>query len=102
MYLQNFLPFDVMCCSWTWYLACDMQFYVLFLAILFVYVWSRRAGSIVYVAVATFSLSLSQYAYVANDVTFRQVCGRQECVPRIEFNVAAASKSGIMCSLPYI
>lgn len=37
VYAQNMLPLDNMCGSWTWYLACDMQYYIVGMLVLFVY-----------------------------------------------------------------
>ncbi|KAG4071607.1 hypothetical protein HA402_011761 [Bradysia odoriphaga] len=36
-YIHNFFEVKDICISWSWYLACDMQFYVIILFILFVY-----------------------------------------------------------------
>lgn len=37
MYVQNLLPLDNICGSWSWYLACDMQYYIIGMLVLFVY-----------------------------------------------------------------
>lgn len=37
LYIQNLFKHQEMCVNWTWSLACEMQFYVVFLAILFLY-----------------------------------------------------------------
>lgn len=37
LYTQNFLKLTDICSSWSWYLACDMQFYIVGMLVLFVY-----------------------------------------------------------------
>jgi peptidoglycan/LPS O-acetylase OafA/YrhL len=46
LYINNFHPADFheQCMSWTWYLANDMQFFILGLVVLFVYVRSKPLG----------------------------------------------------------
>lgn len=38
LYVSNLSSADKMCVSWTWSLACDMQFFMITTLILFVYV----------------------------------------------------------------
>ncbi|XP_052873848.1 nose resistant to fluoxetine protein 6-like [Anopheles cruzii] len=44
LYIQNLYPVEDICLSWTWSLACEMQYYVLFTALLFVYAKSSQFG----------------------------------------------------------
>lgn len=37
IYSQNLVNGFLICGSWLWYLANDMQYYIIFLALLFVY-----------------------------------------------------------------
>ncbi|XP_035904568.1 nose resistant to fluoxetine protein 6-like [Anopheles stephensi] len=43
-YIQNLYPVDDFCLSWTWSLACEMQYYMLFTVLLFVYAKSSKFG----------------------------------------------------------
>ncbi|XP_050073832.1 nose resistant to fluoxetine protein 6-like [Anopheles maculipalpis] len=43
-YIQNLYPVDDFCLSWTWSLACEMQYYMLFTILLFVYAKSSKFG----------------------------------------------------------
>lgn len=35
--IQNFFSYDDMCMTWSWTVACDMQFYIVVSAILYLY-----------------------------------------------------------------
>ncbi|XP_053674198.1 nose resistant to fluoxetine protein 6-like [Anopheles nili] len=48
LYIQNLYPVDDLCLSWTWSLACEMQYYMLFTVLLFVYSKSSRFGKKVF------------------------------------------------------
>lgn len=37
LYIQNLFDFDDLCCLWTWSLACEMQFFIIITALLFLY-----------------------------------------------------------------
>lgn len=60
LYVQNFFQVTEMCLNWTWSLACEMQFFLLVSALLFVYVRhpvaARRAFVTLY---ATFTVVLA-------------------------------------------
>ncbi|XP_053664440.1 nose resistant to fluoxetine protein 6 [Anopheles marshallii] len=47
-YIQNLYPVDDFCLSWTWSLACEMQYYMLFTVLLFVYAKSAKFGKKVF------------------------------------------------------
>lgn len=36
-YIQNLFHVDDLCVTWSWSLACEMQFFVLFTVLLFIY-----------------------------------------------------------------
>lgn len=36
-YIQNLFDVKDLCLNWTWSMACEMQFYILFTALLFLY-----------------------------------------------------------------
>nr|XP_036224314.1 O-acyltransferase like protein-like [Bactrocera oleae] len=38
LFIQNFFNHDDMCVYWTWSSACDMQFYIFSIILLFIYV----------------------------------------------------------------
>ncbi|XP_058121639.1 O-acyltransferase like protein-like [Anopheles ziemanni] len=58
-YIQNLYPVDDFCLTWTWSLACEMQYYMLFTALLFVYAKSSRFGKQVFGAFAIGTLLLN-------------------------------------------
>lgn len=37
LYIQNLFDIDDLCLNWTWSLACEMQYYMISVALLFVY-----------------------------------------------------------------
>uniref|UniRef100_A0ABK8FMC8 Nose resistant-to-fluoxetine protein N-terminal domain-containing protein n=2 Tax=Anopheles gambiae TaxID=7165 RepID=A0ABK8FMC8_ANOGA len=51
-YIQNLYPVDDFCLTWTWSLACEMQYYMLFTVLLFVYAKSAKFGKKVFGAFA--------------------------------------------------
>ncbi|XP_017466587.1 PREDICTED: nose resistant to fluoxetine protein 6-like [Rhagoletis zephyria] len=63
LYVQNFLDMRDICCSWTWYLACEMQFYILITALLFLYAKSESLAKIVFV---TFTLGFATIGWLCN------------------------------------
>ncbi|XP_067634111.1 uncharacterized protein [Eurosta solidaginis] len=63
LYIQNFLDMKDICCSWTWYLACEMQFYILITALLFLYAKSEGLAKIVFV---TFTLGFPALGWLCN------------------------------------
>ncbi|XP_050094113.1 nose resistant to fluoxetine protein 6-like [Anopheles aquasalis] len=48
LYIQNLYPMGDICLSWTWSLACEMQYYMLFTGLLFVYAKSSQFGKKLY------------------------------------------------------
>ncbi|XP_059611002.1 nose resistant to fluoxetine protein 6-like isoform X2 [Phlebotomus argentipes] len=49
LYIQNFIPHAEISFVWTWSLACEMQFYIYSLVLLFIYSKSRRWGIVTFV-----------------------------------------------------
>ncbi|KAJ6641361.1 Nose resistant to fluoxetine protein 6 [Pseudolycoriella hygida] len=71
LYIQNLFTLSGMCSSWTWYLACDMQFYIVCLFILFVYAKNSHRSKSLYVAVTVASLAVSYYLNYINQISFQ-------------------------------
>ncbi|XP_059611828.1 nose resistant to fluoxetine protein 6-like [Phlebotomus argentipes] len=61
LFIQNFVPFSKMAIVWTWSMASDMQCFILFQMLLFIYVKHPRLAK--YLFCAAFSLSLT-YSYM--------------------------------------
>eukprot|EP00040_Diaphanoeca_grandis_P032567 m.197612 g.197612 ORF g.197612 m.197612 type:complete len:703 (+) comp32663_c2_seq1:240-2348(+) len=68
LFINNFVPenFYNQCMSWSWYLAVYMQFSVVALIILYIYVRSAMGGKIL-TLVLTFGLTILSYCLIAND-----------------------------------
>uniref|UniRef100_A0AAG5D623 Nose resistant-to-fluoxetine protein N-terminal domain-containing protein n=1 Tax=Anopheles atroparvus TaxID=41427 RepID=A0AAG5D623_ANOAO len=58
-YIQNLYSVDDFCLSWTWSLACEMQYYMLFTVLLFVYAKSSQFGKKVFGTFAIGTLLLN-------------------------------------------
>uniref|UniRef100_A0A1I8QBL2 Nose resistant-to-fluoxetine protein N-terminal domain-containing protein n=1 Tax=Stomoxys calcitrans TaxID=35570 RepID=A0A1I8QBL2_STOCA len=70
LYIQNFLDMNTICGSWTWYLACDMQYFVLFTALLYVHAKQPTAGKIIFVIFAIGSVVIGWISYYISGITF--------------------------------
>ncbi|XP_011191649.1 nose resistant to fluoxetine protein 6 [Zeugodacus cucurbitae] len=70
LYIQNFLEMKDICCSWTWYLACEMQFNVLITALLFLYVKKERFAKVVFVTLALGFPVVGWWCNYYNGITF--------------------------------
>ncbi|XP_050323382.1 nose resistant to fluoxetine protein 6-like [Bactrocera neohumeralis] len=70
LYIQNFLDMKDICCSWTWYLACEMQFYLLITALLFLYVKSERFAKVVFVTLVCGFPAIGWLCNYYNGITF--------------------------------
>ncbi|XP_075165922.1 nose resistant to fluoxetine protein 6-like [Haematobia irritans] len=70
LYIHNFLDMNVICCSWTWYLACEMQYYVAFSAMLYLYVKHPSIGKIVFAIFALGSVAIAWFTNYYNGITF--------------------------------
>lgn len=66
LFINNFHPteFHDTCMSWTWYLANDMQFFIIGLLMLFVYVNNRKAAYCIMTLVCVLSNVLGYYKLV--------------------------------------
>ncbi|XP_058463284.1 nose resistant to fluoxetine protein 6-like [Malaya genurostris] len=61
LYIQNLFDIDDLCLNWTWSLACEMQYYIISVGLLFVYARNAKLGKSIYVltAVATFVFNMA-------------------------------------------
>uniref|UniRef100_A0A1B0GM99 Acyltransferase 3 domain-containing protein n=1 Tax=Phlebotomus papatasi TaxID=29031 RepID=A0A1B0GM99_PHLPP len=59
LFVQNFYPIQDMCNRWSWHVACDMQLYGIFIAILFIQTKYPRCGRILLAFVTTGGLLLT-------------------------------------------
>uniref|UniRef100_A0A182NT32 Uncharacterized protein n=1 Tax=Anopheles dirus TaxID=7168 RepID=A0A182NT32_9DIPT len=65
IYIQNLYPVDDFCLTWTWSLACEMQYYMLFTVLLFVYSKSSQLSKKLFGVFAIGTL-LFNIAYTLN------------------------------------
>ncbi|TMW46892.1 hypothetical protein DOY81_008030 [Sarcophaga bullata] len=70
LYIHNLLDMNSICCSWTWYLACEIQYFILFTGLLFVYVKKPIAAKIVFVTLALGFVVGGWLSNFANGITF--------------------------------
>ncbi|KAM7343504.1 nose resistant to fluoxetine protein 6-like [Cochliomyia hominivorax] len=70
LYIHNFLDMNSICCSWTWYLACEMQYFILFTGLLYVHVKKPIAAKIVFVTLALGFVVIGWMCNFANGITF--------------------------------
>ncbi|XP_062553181.1 uncharacterized protein LOC134218266 [Armigeres subalbatus] len=61
LYIQNLYNIDDLCLNWTWSLACEMQYYMISVGLLFVYAKNAKLGKSIYVvfAAATFVFNMA-------------------------------------------
>ncbi|GAB0090979.1 hypothetical protein DMENIID0001_057670 [Sergentomyia squamirostris] len=71
LYIQNFLDISSMCGGWTWYLACDFQYFIVFLLLLFIFIKSKSLGKLAFITVTAIFIPLSFYSLHVNNFTFR-------------------------------
>ncbi|XP_037035324.1 nose resistant to fluoxetine protein 6-like [Bradysia coprophila] len=67
-YIHNFVEVKDICISWSWYLACDMQFYVFILFILFVYARKPTFGVTIFLALLAVLTTIEIYLNVDMNV----------------------------------
>ncbi|XP_046811025.1 uncharacterized protein LOC111688647 isoform X2 [Lucilia cuprina] len=70
LYIHNLLDMNDICCSWTWYLACEMQYFILFTGLLFVHVKKPIAAKIVFVTLALGFVVIGWMCNFGNGITF--------------------------------
>ncbi|GAB0097444.1 hypothetical protein DMENIID0001_130810 [Sergentomyia squamirostris] len=58
-FLQNLVPFREMAMPWTWSMACDMQCFIIFQALLFIYVKNSVWGIRLFLGLVTIFIGLS-------------------------------------------
>lgn len=68
-YLQNVFALTDMCTSWTWYLACDMQFYALMLLLLFVHARRPRVAVYMFFALLATVVALCFFVLLQHGIT---------------------------------
>ncbi|XP_059609998.1 O-acyltransferase like protein-like [Phlebotomus argentipes] len=71
LYIQNFLDMNMICGGWTWYLACDFQYFIVFLLLLFIFVKSKALGKLLFAIVGAIFIPLTFYTLFTNDFTVR-------------------------------
>ncbi|CAD7078531.1 unnamed protein product [Hermetia illucens] len=71
LYINNALPLSRMCSSWGWYIACEMQFYICFLAIMFIYIKNEGAGKALFISSGIIMVTVSFFCYYSNGITFQ-------------------------------
>ncbi|KXJ79812.1 hypothetical protein RP20_CCG027970 [Aedes albopictus] len=61
LYIQNLFDIDDLCLNWTWSLACEMQYYMISVGLLFVYAKNAKLGKSIYAlfAAATFVFNMA-------------------------------------------
>ncbi|XP_055613836.1 O-acyltransferase like protein-like, partial [Uranotaenia lowii] len=61
LYIQNLFDVEDLCLNWTWSLACEMQYYIISTALLFVYAKNANTGKTLYqlCAAATFVFNMA-------------------------------------------
>uniref|UniRef100_A0A1A9WWG8 Acyltransferase 3 domain-containing protein n=1 Tax=Glossina brevipalpis TaxID=37001 RepID=A0A1A9WWG8_9MUSC len=71
LYIQNLLDMNNICCSWTWYLACEMQYFVVFTGLLFIYVKHPNVAKVTFASLTFIILVLSWWLHYSNGITFQ-------------------------------
>ncbi|XP_037888723.1 nose resistant to fluoxetine protein 6-like [Glossina fuscipes] len=71
LYIQNFLDMNNICCSWTWYLACEMQYFLMFTGLLFVYVKQPNIAKVMFVVLTFVSLVIAWWLHYSNGIKFQ-------------------------------
>ncbi|GAB0099543.1 Acyltransferase 3 domain [Sergentomyia squamirostris] len=59
LFVQNFYPIQEMCNRWSWHVACDLQLYGIFIAILFIQAKYPRSGRLLVVLVTAVGVLLT-------------------------------------------
>ncbi|XP_065368852.1 nose resistant to fluoxetine protein 6-like [Calliphora vicina] len=70
LYIHNLLNMNDICCSWTWYLACEMQYFIIFTGLLFVHVKKPIAAKIVFVTLALGFVVIGWMCNFGSGITF--------------------------------
>jgi peptidoglycan/LPS O-acetylase OafA/YrhL len=70
LYSMNYYPWDsdTVCMGWTWYLGCEMIFFVAGFALLLVYASSKRAGWVLMVGTAAASTAFVAWITAEKDL----------------------------------
>ncbi|XP_073844590.1 nose resistant to fluoxetine protein 6-like isoform X2 [Musca autumnalis] len=70
LYIHNLIDMDRICCSWTWYLACEMQYFILFNAFLYVYAKHPKFAQASFVVFAPGVLAIGWITNYINGISF--------------------------------
>ncbi|XP_030388523.1 nose resistant to fluoxetine protein 6-like [Scaptodrosophila lebanonensis] len=70
LYIQNLFRLDEMCSSWTWYLACEMQYFLLCLLLLYIYAKHPYVVQLLYVALMLGFVALSWLSHSRHELSF--------------------------------
>jgi peptidoglycan/LPS O-acetylase OafA/YrhL len=67
LYIMNYYPWDSdeVCMGWTWYLGCEMIYFIIGFIIILVYAHSRKGAWALMIALAAVSSAISVYYVVA-------------------------------------
>ncbi|XP_037954884.1 uncharacterized protein LOC119684825 [Teleopsis dalmanni] len=71
LYIHNILDMENICCSWTWYLACEMQFYILFTVLLFIHAKNAKAAKIAFAVLTLGFVAIAWLCNYRNGITFQ-------------------------------
>ncbi|XP_063698043.1 nose resistant to fluoxetine protein 6-like [Culicoides brevitarsis] len=61
LYIQNFFPHEELCANWTWSTACEMQYFVFFTLIYFIYAKNPKVGKSIFFLAAGSALATASY-----------------------------------------
>lgn len=67
LYIQNLYPVSDLCVNWTWSTASEMQYFIFFTLLYFIYVKSAVLGRLSYILAAGATLSTTTYLTFKND-----------------------------------
>lgn len=67
LYIQNLYPVSDFCANWTWSTASEMQYFIFFTCLYFVYVKSADLAKILYLMAAGITISTMTYLTFKND-----------------------------------
>jgi peptidoglycan/LPS O-acetylase OafA/YrhL len=66
LYIQNLFHADDLCVCWSWSLACDMQYYIIFTLILFIYAKNKKAGINCFIGFSALIVAISTWSIFKN------------------------------------
>ncbi|XP_055378338.1 O-acyltransferase like protein-like [Condylostylus longicornis] len=69
--INNFMDLKYICTSWSWYLGCEMQFFIFFQIIIFVYIKHEKLGKSIFAISAISLVLISFWCNFYNGITFQ-------------------------------